>query len=271
MSDGPRQQLARLAAFADADTEGGAEDLFADPRWQELAAGTASPETVAELEALAEAAGMPEAMKLFAPLPEEARERVERAAERAWGAVGDGEPEPAPEAVTSIAPGGVTRTPAVVGLVAALAVAAALALWFRGEPEPVSNRWPSYEMTVEGGQREMRTADEPRRFRPGSSVTILLRPEERIDAAPGVRAYLRGADGVRPLAGRLVVAASGSIRFEAELPSTLPAEPLRLLLVVGDADVLPARDADAGALDVLSPAVRVLEASLPLVDEGSSP
>ena len=73
MSDGPRQQLARLAAFADADTEGGAEDLFADPRWQELAAGTASPETVAELEALAEAAGMPEAMELFAPLPEGAK------------------------------------------------------------------------------------------------------------------------------------------------------------------------------------------------------
>ena len=64
MNDDPNEQLRRLAACADEEPEG--TDLLDDPRWQELAEGRASEETIAELRRLAELADMPEAMEMFA-------------------------------------------------------------------------------------------------------------------------------------------------------------------------------------------------------------
>lgn len=260
MSDDPNEQLRRLSAFADEDPDG--PDLLDDPRWQELAEGRASEDTVAELKRLADEAGMPQAMEMFAPLSDATTERIE-ASVASLTEDGGAASEPAP--VVSLDRR--RRASRMVGLLAALAMAAMLALWLGRAPEPGSGVWPSYTMTLEGGERMVRSVAEPRRYRAGGVIELSLRPERRVEHAPVIRVWLRGRDRLVPLSGRFEVAESGALRFRGRLPSTLPAEPVTLWLVLGNAGSLPPADADGGTLDELGPEVRLLTAPLPLVED----
>ena len=88
MSEDPRQTLERLVELA-AKEDSPEEDVFADPRWEDVAAGRASAATRAELEALAIEAGQADLLELFAPPAPGTAARILRRLEEAPEAESD--------------------------------------------------------------------------------------------------------------------------------------------------------------------------------------
>jgi hypothetical protein len=267
MTDEASDMLEQMAAFADdAPSE---HDLFADPRWDEVAAGTASESTVAELRRLSEEAGLPEAFDMFAPMSPDETERVQRAVAAVVESERDDLKDTAAAAPRSLAAVRASRRrPVVFGVVAALAMAAAVALFWRSpSPEPVASAWPAYDATLSGGEREFRDDAEARRFRAGSTLTIQLRPERAVDGAPAVRAWVVGPERAVALVGELQTAPTGALRFRATLPVKLPAAPVSVWLVLGVDAELPPPTADRAAL--LSTSLQRVEVALALVEDGS--
>lgn len=161
-----------------------------DARWDRLAAGTASPEEVAELAALAESS--PEAgesFEAFRPLGPEFQARVVAAAQAEL---------PKPKApLLSFQRRGLRWWSPWAALAAA--AAAALLLLVRPVPEvPL----PSYALQLSAGDQTER-GDEPTPtalpvFSPGSLVTLRLEPHEAPQGEVEVRCcwFLRDAETV---------------------------------------------------------------------------
>jgi hypothetical protein len=257
--------LERLARLADEAQD--EDDLFADPRWDELAAGEASEQTHDDLERLAEEAGMPEAMEAFAPLSSEAKARIQAAVDAIASPEverEDRESEPPPESSPRV----IRMRPVLVGLAAVVALAALLMLWWQPSDDRVAAHWPAYELTLGGGERPMRDdSGGPRVYRAGGELELSLRPERPVEEQPSLRAFVVGPERVLPLAGDVEIADSGAIRFRAGLPEELPDGALTLWLVIGrDAD-LPEASADRAMLSRLGMSLRVMTVPLPMAEE----
>ncbi|MEZ4442737.1 MAG: hypothetical protein R3B72_26820 [Polyangiaceae bacterium] len=277
MSEDPRQTLERLVELA-AKEDSPEEDVFADPRWEDVAAGRASAATRAELEALAIEAGQADLLELFAPPAPGTAARILRRLEEAPEAESDevdeeqDEEEPSPESQPESRRGLLVGAPVVPlrasppsswPLIAAVVVLAAVFVLFLGRtpsgPEPVA-ALPRYEATLAGGAKAMRDDEAPSVYHEGVGVEVTLRPSERVDPPPALRAFLQVGDQLLPLAGDLEAAAGGALRFRGALPDQLPAGAMTLWLLLG-----PPASLTAEAVGPAAPpaGVQRLELSLP--------
>jgi hypothetical protein len=243
MSDDAERALSRLATLADDDDE--SSDIFADPRWDELLRGEASAETRAELERLADEAGVPEAMELFAPPTASFEQRIVASVEAVVAERSEGANEPSDEA--SAAPPAakvIQLRPLLLSLAAVLAAAAMFALWWSPSGVPL----PAYALTLDGGERVMRDDAEAPRLHPGGPIDAVLRPRQTKEEPVALRVFLVSPARAVALVGETEAAPSGTLRFHGNLPTTLPGEPLALWFFIGTPTALPAADADRATL-----------------------
>lgn len=204
-----------------------------DARWDQLAAGTASAEEIAELRALAERS--PEAREIFEafrPLGPAFEARVVAAAKREL-------PQPRPRLLPFRRP----AAPLWVSLGAASAVAASLLLFFR---PLVMRPLPLYMAELSAGDQELRGSEhqpgELPSFSPGSLLTLRLEPEEAPDGEVEVRCcfFLRGAEVVRWRA-KVEQGAAGVVRVRGALGKDFALSPgdWTVWVVVGRSGKIP--------------------------------
>lgn len=255
-----------LHAVARASREAEApDDVLDDPRWDELAAGTLSPEGVAELHAWAERDPRArQALTMFEPLSDAVAERM---ADAALGAV-DGDapraapvpdggasgrdappvaqlpvalPEPAepPARVIPFARRGV-RVAWAAG--AALAAAAAVVLVLRGG---AGAPLPGYELAFVGGDRAERSAPDPTeqpRLSPASRVDVVLRPATATASGVDVRVLALAGATAKVVPAPFADAGQGVMRLLGPTRTVLPGLPageVELVFLIGKKGALP--------------------------------
>ena len=253
MKDRPsEEQLARaLGAFV--REEGGR--IIDDPCWDALARGEATPEQVAELTRLAEEdATAREALALFQPVGDEAKERYAAAIVAELGGAASAElggsnlggsnlggsnlgapqrrdPAPKRRVLRWIAPAS-----------AALALAAGIALFVsRQPPEP---SLPGYAIALTGGVATSRSlpAAEGAVLAPGARFTVVLSPATAAAGAVAARVFLVQGDLVEVVEADAKVSPDGAVRLLATLSAESHAEPgtAEIVAVVARPEALPA-------------------------------
>lgn len=215
-------------------------------QWDALAEGTLDAETVAELEALAaEDPDLGEALAAFTPLGDEAKDRFTGAilAELAPAPAATSEPAAPAEAKT----GGAKIIPfprrAATWLVPLAAAAAVAVLLLRPTTAPP---FTAYQLDATAGERALRgsepaTAELPR-YRDGSGLEIILRPQTRLDGTATVRAFLARGEAIDPWPAPVESAEGGAFRVSGVAGQLLPnvRGEIELLFAVGPAERRPA-------------------------------
>lgn len=206
-------------------------------RWRRLATGEASPQEVAALEA--EAARDPEVARLlarFSPFSAAEDEALVAAL------------------VTTTRPRRPARLRWAVGGVALAAAAAALLT----VALPRGAGLPAYQLEASTPDLERRgdapTAGLPRHH-PDSALSLILRPEARVEGPVAVQAFLLMDGAAQPLDARWEVK-DGAARLDGRVGDLLPGRsgPLTLLAVVRPADAPPvSADALMAALEAEQP------------------
>lgn len=235
--------LAELGALA--------REERADPRLEALAEGRLSAAERADL--LAAAATDPElaaAIEAFTPLDEAARDRI---ANHLLSQV-------IPKSSAALEPGGKVlafrRPMRVLLAVVPLAAAAALA-FFLLRPGPVGEPVPGYGLTVEGGEKPMRSTDPvggPPRLLPDSRLRLVLTPAAAATGTIAVRGWKIRDGQAHPWPVTPRIAPNGAALIEGTAQSLgLNDAPGRVTLVVavGREAALPPVEAVA---DLLTPA-----------------
>lgn len=100
---------------------------------------------------------------------------------------------------------------------------------------------PSYEMTVHGGLKRLRSdeeASEVVRYRPGSRLQLVLRPEVPVGGDVVVEALLSDGQGLRPWPVTVERSAQGALRVQPVQARETPGR-YRLLVVVARTGELP--------------------------------
>lgn len=219
-----------------------------DERWDRLAAGTASPEEVAELEALA--ASSPEAREIFEafrPLGSGFEARVVAAAQAAL-------PKPRPR----LLPFRLPARPVWASLGAAGAVAAALWLFVR--PSHLLPL-PDYTLQLSAGDQsergdELTPAALPA-FSPGSLLTLRLEPREAPEGEAEVRCcfFLRDGEEVSWRA-KVETGTAGIVRVRGTLGEDLTLSPgaWTVWAVIGRRGEMPGEEELVAALEAGSTA-----------------
>lgn len=205
------------------------EDPLADPRWERLAAGTASTDDRAALEAMVAGGEVPEgAMDAFAPLSAEARDRFAAAALDALKPAAQATPAP----VIDLAARRRQRVRWLGVGATALAAAAALVLVLKPPdgPGPVPGpHMPAYEVVFSGGDRILRSEDGVAVLRAGSRFELVLRPATAVSGDPPAASAFLVRDGERsPWDVRIQASAQGSFRITGTVGEELPAQPQEL-------------------------------------------
>lgn len=205
----PEETLEQLARVARAD-----EQLHA--ALERRGTARAMPEDEPRLRSL------PSSLSVSSPLSEDRQQQlVEQIRARMGGA----------PARTALLTRRVIVSAAGVG-----AMAAALSIWLSAPR--VFAPLPGYQLRVQGAQQGERAAAPETgalRLRPGSRLHLALRPEADVTGDVRARLFVR-AMGERALGAELLLkqeqSSTGSLRVEAEVPSSLP-EGGELVLLVG--------------------------------------
>jgi hypothetical protein len=240
------------------------EDVLADPRWEKLAAGTATEADLAALHALAERSPeAAEALVVFAPLGADGERRLaERVIAAREGAAT--EPRASSAKVIPLAPRR-RRWPAAAG---GLALAAALlGLWLRPGREP---SLPEYEPVFVSGAQEVRgAAPGPVRLVPGGAVTAALRPLSRVEGPVAAGAWILRGDEAVALRVEVEVSTDGGVKVTARPPSGrgVPPGEAELLVLVCRPGGLPSSGARAADVRAAGEA-RCRKLQHPLTVEG---
>ncbi|MEP7126270.1 MAG: hypothetical protein ABJE95_35390 [Byssovorax sp.] len=248
----PREDPRLLALAALAREE--ASDAVADPRWDELAAGTISAEDRRALDDLAarspEAEGAP---ALFAPLGAAAESRFADAI-LAQITADRGAVAPAPRAADarpkvaarSASPPRARSSSRWIAIGSGLAMAAGFALFLALRPTtgPANEALPAFETVFVRGVKEQRGADdgEPIRVRAGAVITAAVRPAMPVKGPIAARAWLtRGASAVA-LATTFELSDDGAVRLVARFGSAQAIDPgaADLVIAVCRPEALPA-------------------------------
>ena len=216
-----------------------------DARWEALAEGQLHAEALAELEALA--AHDPEAevaMAAFTPLGADAKDRFARAILSELAAEVATEPVGA-----KVIP--FRRRPLFWGLPLAAAAAVALMVY---SPSATPEFTP-YRLDASAGEQQLRTANAAPtaalpRYRDGSGVELVLRPETRVEATVGVRAFLGQGGAIDPWSPPIESAPGGAFRIHGTAGALLPGirGEVELLFAVGPEAALPEGDGVRAAL-----------------------
>ncbi|MCP3137817.1 hypothetical protein [Pyxidicoccus xibeiensis] len=223
-----------------------------DGRWESLTEGTLSEDERRELERLAqEEPSAAEAYEAFRPLDATAREHIAARLERELAEqTAGGTPLLSRE---PLAPAREAQSPArqapraprrglrrLAPAVAAMAAAAALLFVLLPRETPPL---PGYSLSVSSEQavRAGAPAQDVPRLGPGSRLDVLLRPEETVEGAVEVRAFLLRPGEVRAWTPPLERSAEGAVRIRGpveELLSVPPGE-WTLAIAVGRPGTLP--------------------------------
>ncbi len=224
-------------------------DGDAGEQWDALAEGTLDAEAVAELEALAaQDPDLEEALAAFTPLGDGAKSRFTDAilAELAPAAA---EPEPVPEKTRHAPeekPAGAKIIPfprrAATWLVPLAAAAAVTVLLLRPTTAPP---FTAYQLDATAGERALR-GSEPApstlpRYRDGSGIEIILRPQTRLEGGASVWAFLQSGDDIAPWTAPIEGADGGAFRVSGVAGELLPKVrgEVQLLFAVGPGDRRP--------------------------------
>lgn len=223
-----------------------------DARLEALAAGTLSPADHAAL--VQEAAADPElaaAIEAFTPLGDAAQSRI---ADRLLSQV-------IPKASSAKSVEGARVLPfrrplaRVLLAVVPLAAAAALAFFLLRPEAPVGAPVPGYGLTIEGGEKALRSdtpAEGPPRLLPETRLRLVLTPATPTEGAVGVRAWKVRQGQAEPWAVAAQVAPNGAARVEGTARTLglaeLPPGRATLVLAIGREASLPPVDAPASAL-----------------------
>ncbi len=141
----------------------------------------------------------------------------------------------------------------------AIGLCLAALLIFQGPAE-------NYHMEVSGGYAAVRSEIQERSFPPGAPLTIILRPQQRVDSELTVLAFVQKQQQWQPLVPEVERAESGVIRLQTRLPEHLPQGSEWKITVV----MLPERGEAAQAKHWLdSPSkvpkgVHILQSTLPV-------
>jgi hypothetical protein len=203
-----------------------ADDNELDPRLEGYAHGEIGDEERAALEA--EAARNPErarALSLHAPLSGEFRARLQAQSLRSV--------RTAPR---------LRRRATTIGVVGALAAAAAIVFFLRPRPEGL----PAFAAAIEVGDQEWRGQQQPRRraAHMDTPVSILLRPERAVSGQVDAALWVRTADATfrSPVAAQR--SADGAVRWVGTAGSMASGRTgaMTFIAVVGRAGALPAAE-----------------------------
>ena len=221
-----------------------AEEDRLDERWDRLADGTLTADEEAELRALAATSEEAhEAYEAFRPLGPELQARVLAAArsELAGNAARADPSEPR----ARLLPFRRAVSRAEVWLGTAAAIAAALFLFLR-TPAAL----PLYIAETPGGGIEVLRGGEGsggrRMFVPGSTVTLLVRPQHRVDGKIEAVSFLAHGGQLVPWQPRIET--EGSVRLQGELGREVQPGEWKLWVVVGRPGKIPATEELQAAL-----------------------
>ncbi|MFN7960907.1 MAG: hypothetical protein U0002_06505 [Thermoanaerobaculia bacterium] len=227
--------LSQLGKIAREEQE--AERARLDERWDRLAAGQLSADEEAELRALAEgSAAARDAYHAFSPLGSDFHERVVAAIEGKSPSVVAPSPPPALGARPARRRRGLAWTASLGSLAATLVF---VLLRFVG-PGPL----PIYQAELGGGisaERSGQGGAEPRRYRPGDPVVLLLRAATATDRKPALRVFFvcRGAIQPEPWQPEPVRLPGGNLEIRGSAGVDIPACTERLWVVLGRPSALP--------------------------------
>ncbi|WP_438023404.1 hypothetical protein [Sorangium sp. So ce233] len=271
-----------LAALARTARE---EDVAADPRWDELAAGTLPAEQQTALRARSTAA--PEALRAFEPLNDAERDAIEAqvvaAMEKAVPAAKVAPAEAAPaaslRATAAAVPSRRRRVAVVLSAAASLAAVLAALVVLRPARGPAL---PAYALLLDGGEREERggapSPDAAPRLGPGSRVELILRPELPVHGPIAIRgALVQRGRVVRAWSPPAEISPDGAVRIAGTREAVFPGVPdgaWDIIVAVGRAEALEALPADpaaAAAREETAPGARVLRAQVVLSPAGQAP
>jgi hypothetical protein len=221
-----------------AKEEGETEKARLDERWDRLAAGTLTPEEDAELRALAESnPEMREIYEAFRPLGAEFQARI------ADGITGElqktaSPPQKSLPRILTFRPATLRR----VGWLTAAAAAAGLFLLLRS-PAPLPPL-PAYTAELSGGIQTFRGEERPPGppvFALGSTVTLVVRPQQPVTGEVEARAFLaRGAKWI-PWESRIEIS-NGSVRLRGELGRKILPGDRGIWVVIGRPGKIPSMD-----------------------------
>lgn len=249
-----------------------AEDALADPRWDALAAGTASAEELAALEALAAAEpAAADAPQLFAPLGDAEKDRFLEAIRGTLAAAPLATEAPAPSShrapVLPLARAKPSRGGRLGYFAAALALAAGLGLVVLRSGGPTGPGLPGYSLELSGEQLVRGDSAPLAGLRPGGGVVLSLRPDLALSGDVTARVFVVLGGVALPVDGRAEVSGDGAVRFEGTLPGALTPGAAELVVLVGRSaavlSVSPARvasEADGPELRVVRRAVALGDA-----------
>ncbi|HEV8582867.1 MAG TPA: hypothetical protein VGX68_27695 [Thermoanaerobaculia bacterium] len=205
-----------------------------DERWDRMAAGTLTAEEEAELRALAETSPEArEAHEAFRPLGPDFQARIiDTIAAELTQPQAKPEPQQPPP---RILPFRLTTVQITRWLTAAAAAAAVLFLLLRIPASmPILTAYNPPELS--GGEKKFRGEEVPV-YRPGSSLTVKVRPQKAVSGPLDVRAYFaRGNEWVSWEPKKEV---DGSVRLEGELSRAIHPGDWRLWIVVGRPGKIP--------------------------------
>ncbi len=215
-----------------------AEDALADPRWDALAAGTASAEEIAALTALAAAEpSVADAPRVFAPFGNDEKDRFLQAIRHTLAVSPEVALAPPPSSrrapVVPLPLAKPTRGARFGYAAAALALAAGLGLVVLRSGGPAGPSLPGYSLVL-SSEQEVRGDTTPLTgLRAGGRVVLSLRPEVALVGELTARVFVVLGGVALPVEGRAEVSADGAVRFEGKLPSALVPGAAELVVLVG--------------------------------------
>lgn len=197
-----------LSALGEAAREG---DPLIDPRWEALSAGQLSATEEEALAALAKEGGHSEELiDALRPLDEKAEDRI---VERLMGGM-EAQTHIAPREPRATVPRSRSRARPLHVAMTAMVAAAAVIAWFFLQPPDLL---PGYAMEVGGGERLVRSGDEPpreiERFGAGSHLEITIHPAEPASGKVEARAFLVRDGRARALEAPIEIARGGAVRI----------------------------------------------------------
>ncbi len=222
------------------------EEELLDERWDDLSAGTLSPDEEAELRALAaESEQGQEAWDAFRPLDKKFRAQVVETLRART-------PRTTSGAKTAAGPlawlGKALTVPRLRWVMAPAAAAAAAVLLVFLWPAEEQVALPDYHLTLAGGVRELRSAsgeqvgsDSPV-FVPGNRLRLNIRPDVAVEGEVEVRLFgYRGGELTRWPEPPVTAADSGSFHVDGVFGQEIDLEPgeWTIIVVVGRPGELP--------------------------------
>jgi len=216
-------------------------------------AGELEPSRIAELQQMAlDDRDLHALLEAHRPLSAAERQHLLRSVEHALATPGAAPSQSESETQRGLKSGVVRLWP----LIAPLAVAAGVALWFSGGPPTAELAWPRYQLETRQGSREFRDGAAPASSAQGSGtpagamprlersgrLTLVLRPETATSARPAAFVFVSRPGGeLEPWTHREERASSGALQLTLTRLSELPAGGQLIVILHAATEVDPAR------------------------------